>query len=314
MNEFLLATAGPQGPTVAGLTGLWTEIKPANALPSFGDGGNWAQVGRYVYILTGTTTTTAPTFYRFDLETFNCISLAPPSRPGYMAELIWDGNDTIYAWQGYGKTTQGNYCWQYSIANNTWTVTTTTPTDARGRGRAFYYQNTLVDVGGIGAPTGNGVYFSAQTQDLATGKLTTSGRIITKYTGAAGKGVLIGTKFYFTRAYAPTDDCMYVYDLTTGLITELANNTYSTAAYGGALCLFQGLLARRDGSKGQVDFYDIGQDKWRTLPPLSTNVPAFSNYAGTSGTPHLFCAYNNALYAMDLNTTTAAKKTVWKLT
>lgn len=309
MNEILLGTTGPKGSKVAGLNGMWSN--KAVTFPNFGTTPCWCQVGQFVYILTGANTNTNVPFYRLDLVTGSYTTLSRPTRPSYTAEMAYaDGK--IYVFDGYGSTTMAAYVWVYTIANDSWAYYGSLSSyGARGRGRSFVQGTKIYNIGGIGAPTGNGVYFSDEIYDLIASTRSESGRIITDWTGNQGKGVLIGNSFYYTRAYNATSDAMYRYDIATRTITKLADNpklTSAKSASGGiGVVAVNGYLAQRN--KTQVDFYDTATDTWLNLPDVIAG-PTFTN--NTVG--NIIAFWDGALYCYDVSATTTATKLLWKMT
>lgn len=310
MIESLMLVTGPRGDKVAGLTGQWTST--LTTFPTFGTNPCWCQVGQYIYILGGTATTTAGLFYRLDLVSRTFTQLSTPARPSNSAEMqYYDG--VLYVFDGYGQTAAAGYVWMYNIATNTWTYNSTFNSyGARGRGRSFVEGGRLYNIGGIGPPPGNGVYFSDEIYYTATNTRTESGRIISDWSGFAGKGVLIGAKFYYTRAYNAVSEAMYCYDIASRTITKLAANPFVSAtvsASGGiGLCSVNGYLAQRNNN--EVHFYDPVSDTWSQLKPIGTNVPTFKN--GNNG--NIWAFYGDAIYNYDVTVTATASKLLWKMT
>lgn len=270
--------------------------------------GSLVRVGDYLYIGPGNISSGGSynlmsNFYRYNLKTFKLEQLSTCPKAVSFATMCHD-NGKLYLYAGIPASGSNSPLCVYDIASGTW-VNTGTASQARKNCRAFVYNGRLYTVGG-GLSTG-GVYYDVISYDLNDYSSINHGNFLNQ-TGAGylfneGAGVLIGSKFYFSRGGNSSNDAWMVFDAAKLTLTVLTMNPAAVA--GGSPVLFGDKIVMRNGNTS-ISIYDTLTDKW-TVIPAQTNT----SYSGNGQSAHF--EYDNSLWTKQLNANDTTLRRFWRI-
>ena len=270
--------------------------------------GATIRVGDFLYIAAGNVSsggsyTLTSNLYRFNLKTFAADRMANIPKIVSFASVCYD-NGKIYMYGGIPASGSNTPLCIYDIASNTWTLTTYL-NDQRKNSRIFVYGGRLYVVGG-GLSSG-GVYYDVRSMDLTTGAVTNHGNYLNQTGGGyllnEGSGVLIGSKFYFSRGGNTSNDAWMVFDVAKLTLTILTINPSAVA--GGVPVLFGDKIVMRNGNTS-ISLYDPSTDKWEVVTAQSN-----ASNSGNGSSAHF--EYDGSLWTkyMQSNDTTARR--FWRI-
>lgn len=269
--------------------------------------GATVKVGDYLYIAAGNVSSggsyiLTSTLYRYNLKTFALDRLATCPKAVSYASVCYD-NGKIYMYGGIPASGSNAPLSIYDIASNTWT-TSTSLNDARKNSRIFVYSGRLYVVGG-GLSSG-GVYYDIRSMDLVTGVVTSHGNYLDSAGGYLineGQGVLIGSKFYFSRGGNTSNDAWMVFDAAKLTIASLPINPSAVA--GGVPVLFGNKIAMRNGN-ASISLYDPSTNKWEVVKAESN-----TSYSGNGQSAHF--EYDGSLWTKYLQSNDNTARRFWRI-
>lgn len=311
MLESLLSgkrrSSGPPGV----ITGVY-EAQPVIASGDFNyynTVGAILQVGDYLYIAPGSQSSggsyfLTSSFYRIDLRTFAIQQLATQGKQVSFASMCHD-NGKIYLFGGIPGpgVTVANLC-IYDIATNRWTNTGKF-SYLRKNARTFVYNNRLYAVGG-GLSSG-GVYYEVISCSLDDYSVINHGNFLNApgagYLQNEGHGVLIGSKFYFSRGGSTSSNAWMMFNAATLTLTVLTPNPNSIA--GESPVLFGDKIAVRNGN-ATISLYDVPTDTW-------TVVQAQVNASNAGNSQSANFAYDGSLWTKYLQSNDTTARRFWRI-
>lgn len=270
--------------------------------------GASVRVGDYLYIAPGNYSTGGSyvltnNFYRYNLKTFKLEQLSAAPKAVSFASLCHD-NGKIYMYAGIPASGSNSPLCIYDIASGTWT-NTGLANQARKNCRTFVYNGRLYTVGG-GLSSG-GVYYDVISYDLNDYSSINHGNFLNQ-TGAGylfneGAGVLIGSKFYFSRGGNTSNDAWMVFDAAKLTLKVLTMNPAAVA--GGVPVLFGDKIVMRNGN-ASISLYDPSTDKW-TVVQAETNA----SYSGNGQSLHF--EYDGSLWTKYLQSNDNTARRFWRI-
>lgn len=268
----LEAALGKKTPNI--IPGVLLGIYEAQPLITTGDFnflnvvGAYLRVGDYLYIATGSVSNgsgynLSNSLYRIDLKNFTMKTMSSIPKAVSFSSMSYD-NGKLYLFGGVpasGVTTA--YLCIYDIATDKWTNTTKF-SYLRKNSRTFIYNGRLYAIGG-GLSSG-AVYYEVISCSLDDYSVINHGNFLnatgTGYLQNEGPGVLIGSKFYFSRGGGVSSNAWMVFDAATLTLKVLTPNPLSLA--GETPVLFGSKIAVRNGNS-TFSLYDPATDTWSQI-------------------------------------------------
>jgi N-acetylneuraminic acid mutarotase len=309
----LEAALGKKTPNIT--PGVLLGIYEAQPIITTGDynfynaAGAYVRVGDYLYLAVGSVSSggsynLASTLYRYDLKTFTVTTLANIPKAVSFSSIVHD-NGKLYLFGGVpasGVTTA--YLCIYDIATAKWTNTAKF-SYLRKNSRTFVYNNRLYAVGG-GLSSG-AVYYEIISCSLDDYSVINHGNFLNQagagYLQNEGQGVLIGSKFYFSRGGSISSNSWMVYDAALNTLTVLTPNPNSIQ--GESPVLFGDKIAVRN-SNTSFSLYDPKTDTW-SIVTAQTNASQATNAQ---------CAhfeYDGSLWFKYLQTNDTTARRFWRI-
>lgn len=242
-------------------------------------GGAYVRVGDYLYIFPGSQSSggsyvLVSSAYRYNLKTFKVESLRnAPKAVSYGSVCYSNGKIYFVAGLPANGVNTAPLC-IYDIETNLW-ENTTKFNYLRKNCRTFVYKDRLYMVGG-GLSSG-GVYYEVRSISLTDYTEIAHGNFLDKsgagYLQNEGQGVLIGSKFYFSRGGNVSSNAWMVFDAEKLSLTVLSPNPESIG--GESPVLLGNKIGIRNGNKS-FSLYDPTTDKW-TVIPVESNTSNSGN-------------------------------------